>query len=220
MHPEDRVLVGVINRKKDFTIAREQGWYRIPEGKAPKGIDSHYIAFFFSRAFGNQNGGIHYFARATGIELATRAQLLPDEAEHKRALQRYHVIKFGALRAKAPPILNNDGRRFAFIYTTWDRFIHAKTLSDLYSEADHLVDRIFYTLKEAGYHPQRRWEAEAGYPGQGAQVRILCENGDVVASSLGDEGIPLQDDLELTLAQIKREIIAKGGPALLNIPVE
>jgi len=220
MHPEDRVFIGVMNRKKDFLIAREQHWYRLPYGKAPRGIYAEYIAFFFSRAFGEQNGAIHYYARRSGEELATRAQLLPDEADHKRAQEKYHKLQFEELKAKIPPITNTRKRRLTFIYTTWDRFINAATVDDLYSIEDHLVDRIFYVLRDEGYRPQRRWQMESSYPPQSAQVRILCEDGEVLASTHSDEGVSIDADFDASIARIRKEIEARGGPRMISIPLE
>ena len=48
MYADDRVLVGVVNRAKDFEIARRHHWYRIPEGQLPRGLNAEYIAFFLS----------------------------------------------------------------------------------------------------------------------------------------------------------------------------
>ena len=144
MNPEDRVLVGVINRKKDFTVLREQNWYRIPVDAIPRGIHEEYIAFFFSgKAFSGEHRGIRYYAERRGVERATRAQLLPDEADHKRAAREYYKVQLGELRAKVPPILNTDNRVVTFIYTTWDRFVNASEISHLFLDDDNLVDRVF-----------------------------------------------------------------------------
>ncbi len=35
MHPEDRVLVALMNNERDFDLARDEGWYRIPTKHAP-----------------------------------------------------------------------------------------------------------------------------------------------------------------------------------------
>lgn len=220
MHPEDRVLVGVMTRKKDFEIARDQHWYRVPEGKAPKGLYAEYVAFFFNGKFGTQKSGIHYYARRTGYELATRAQLLPEEVDHPRAQERYHKLQFGELHAKIPPILNPKKRRFSFIYTTWDRFVHAQRIDDLYSTADHLVDRVFYVLQDAGFRPQRRWELDTDYPPQTPHIRVLCENGEVIASPNGEDGIPIGEDIDKTVSQIQTEITRKGGPKMLPIMLD
>ncbi|MGD8793066.1 MAG: hypothetical protein PVF47_10980, partial [Anaerolineae bacterium] len=84
MHPEDRVLVAVITRPKDFQAVREAGWYRVPEKKAPRGVFFEYVAFYFTAAFGEQAYAVHYYARRLGHELVTRRELLPDEADHPR----------------------------------------------------------------------------------------------------------------------------------------
>ena len=62
MLPEDSVLVGVINRKRDLVYAQDQHWYRIPQERMPRGITADYVAFFLSRSFGERNGAIHFYA--------------------------------------------------------------------------------------------------------------------------------------------------------------
>ena len=122
MHPEDRVLVAVITRPEDFEAARDSGWYRVPEKKAPRGVFFEYIAFYFTAAFGEQAYAIHYYARNLGHELVTRRDLLPDEPNHPRAEERYHKLQLGPLQKREPPIVSQRWRRITFIHTTWDRF--------------------------------------------------------------------------------------------------
>ena len=43
-YPDDRVLVGVIKRKTDLMIAKNEHWYRIPKAQMPRGVDVEYIA--------------------------------------------------------------------------------------------------------------------------------------------------------------------------------
>ena len=146
MYADDRVLVGVVNRKRDLDIARLQRWYRIPEAKMRRGLDAEYVAFFLSRqAFGERGGSIAYFARITGLELARRRDLLPKET--RRANDLYYKVQFRDLIEKDPPIENFPARPIHFIRTTWDRFVSAETISDLYSAADFYVDRVYYALR-------------------------------------------------------------------------
>ena len=35
-HASDRVLVAIMNNPRDFEIARDEGWYRIPAKRAPQ----------------------------------------------------------------------------------------------------------------------------------------------------------------------------------------
>lgn len=227
--PESPVLVGAIKRKKDFVALRDEHWYRIPEGKAPQGLYADVLAFFTSSAsFKNQNGGIYYYALRQGMELVRRRDLFPDEANHPRAGDRYHKIQLSPLQDKIPPILNRPRPyRFAFIYTTWDRFQSALHIRDLYSDGDYFVDRVFHALRQSGLKPQRRWEA--AYPATGAIIRVLCEDGTVIASTgdsdEDDEFIRVtpadyEDGVRRVVARIRDEIKRKGGPKMVDLPVE
>jgi hypothetical protein len=240
MNPENVVLVGVINRKRDLAAALDEHWYRIPVDKAPRGVYADVVAFFLSgKVFKEKSGGIHYYARRTGVELARRLELLPQEAKHKRAHELYHRIQLTPLEAKIPPILNRPRpHRFSFIYTTWDRFQSAVHIRDLYSTADYFVDRVFYALRQSGYKPQRTWEVvpfedDTVYT-TGAQIRVICENGDtVIASTQPDShaddliymnpGAYLENDeatVKATLERIREDVRRRGGPRMVDIPIE
>ena len=146
MYADDRVLVGVIKRVKDYQIARQQHWYRIPQRQMPGGVQAEYIAFFLSgAAFRGQGGVIASFARITGLELARRRDLLPGEGQ--RADDIYYKLQFRRLIERDPPIVNSSKRRFSFIRTTWDRFVCAEAIPDLYSRAEYYVDRVYYALR-------------------------------------------------------------------------
>lgn len=150
MFPEDRVLVGVINRVRDLHYARDEHWYRIPKAQMPLGVNAEYLAFYLSRAFKEQNGGICYFAGMRGLELVRRVDLLPNEPNHRSASSEYYRIALGELQVKDPPVLNPTRRRIAFIYTTWDRFVLAREIRDLYSDANFYVDRAYHALPGKG----------------------------------------------------------------------
>lgn len=227
VYPEDRVLVGVINRKRDFDRALNEHWYRIPQDNAPKGVHVDYIAFFFSRSFKALNGGIHYYARRTGVELARRRELLPEEANHPRADRIYYKLQLGEICRKEPPVLNPTHRRVSFIYTTWDRFVEAKVLADLYSDADRFVDRVFHALEESGVPARRTWEAARESGDGGARLEIICEDGTVIASTAaaGEHVIPLTVDespeaVRVSVEMILAAIRAHGGLLMIPVPLE
>ncbi len=228
MYPEDRVLVGVINRKRDLDHVRHDHWYRIPAGHAVRGIHAEYLAFYLSRAFGDQNGAIHYYARRTGHELVRRRDLLPDEAAHRRADDWYYKIQLGELRDRNPPIQNPARRAVVFIYTTWDRFSVAEQIADLYSTADSFVDRVFYALSDMGIPAERYWEAEHASDDGGAQLRIPCHEGDIVATTapaladrlqlpVASDGVISPTSVEQVVADIRVRVRTMGG--LLRAPI-
>ena len=143
MYADDRVLVGVVKRKKDLEIARREHWYRIPQKQMARGFNAEYIALFLSSAaFREAGGSIGFFARITGLELARRRDLLPDE--DRRQEEIYYKVQFRDLIRKDPPIRNFPARSISFISTTWDRFICAESIADLYSRAEFYVDRVHY----------------------------------------------------------------------------
>ncbi|MDZ4771347.1 MAG: hypothetical protein SGJ24_19660 [Chloroflexota bacterium] len=134
LEPDDGMLIGVINHPRDLVFARA-GWYRVPVARYRQDLSTQAVAvmgFFLSRKFGTQNGGVAYYARKRGVELATRRELIPSEPDHARADERYYRVALGALIARTPPITNPTRRTIAFIHTTWGRFAAAAIIADLY----------------------------------------------------------------------------------------
>lgn len=222
MLPEDSVLVGVVNRKRDFVYVRDQHWYRIPQKRMPRGITAEYLAFFFSGSFGERNGAIHYFAEVRGFELARRSDLLPKEAEHARADELYYRIALGSLQHKEPPVVNETKRSITFIYTTWDRFVHARKIADLYSDDDYFVDRLFYALHDHGLNVQRSWDAEGRTDDFAPGLRIMDDSGRTfIASVRQRSGAHFLDQTlkeDAILHGILERLANKTGPATLSIP--
>ncbi len=222
MLPEDSVLVGVINRKRDLVYARDQHWYRIPQERMARGVTADYIAFFLSRAFGERNGSIPYYAEKTGLELRYRRDLLPDEPDHRRADAVYYRVALGDFQVKNPPIRNDTKRTISFVYTTWDRFIHAQTIADLYSDDDVFVDRLFYSLHARGLNVSRSWNAEQRSDEFAPGLRILLDSGASLIASTRQGGgayyLDRSQGEDSILQAILAEIANNRGTATVSIP--
>jgi hypothetical protein len=226
MYPEDRVLVGVINRKRDVDHLIHDLWYRIPVDRAPHDIETEYLAFYLSNGMKEKNGGIHFYGARTGHELVRRRDLLPAESTHARANQLYYKIKLESLHEKVPPILNPTRRPISFMYTTWDRFTAAKTIADLYSTEDWFVERVIHALKAIGIPAGHTWRDE-NLASQLAELRIQCEQG-IVRASVGValEGvISLKQgegdtEVEESVTAIRAAVAALGGPSFVDIPLD
>jgi hypothetical protein len=105
----------------------------------------------------------------------------------------------------------------SFIHTTWDRFVAARDLADLYSDADIFVDRIFYALEQHGVHAERVWQDDAR---DVVQLRVPCREGTVVASTIPLDGehvlLPAladSDALQRCVGQILEAVVRRGGTA-------
>lgn len=157
MYPEDRVLVAYLPTTRDFEILRQEGWYRIPQQYAPKGIHAEYYAFYFGRDFGDRKWAIHYFAEQRGNELVWRRDLFPDQPDHPRAADLYYKVSLGPLQELERPIISLRWRRITFMHTTWDRFVEAREINDLLIEGGAYVDRLFATLKDKGVRVERNY---------------------------------------------------------------
>ncbi len=132
MDPDDRVLVAVMNNLPDWRLAQDEGWYRIPAKTAPADAPFFdWLAFYFTARFGPDRWAVHYYARITGHELLTRADLFPDQAHHPRAGRWYYKLSIGPLQHKLPPIVSGAWRRITFISTTGRQFETALDIKDL-----------------------------------------------------------------------------------------
>lgn len=185
MHPDDCVLVAVMSRPKDLAIARDQGWYRLPEDRAPRGAAFEYIAFYFTAAFGDRAWAVHYYAPRLGHELVTRRDLLPDEPDHPRANERYLKLQLGPLQRREPPIVSLRWRRISFIHTTWDCFQAAAEINDLFVEGGEFVDRLYHALRDAGLEPERCYPVREGGVDYVADLAVPCREGVLALAAPG-----------------------------------
>jgi hypothetical protein len=181
--PSDCVLVAIMNNRRDFEIARDKGWYRIPACHAPPSVtEAAILAFYFTKAFGKDKWGIHWYGPVLGHELARRRDLLPGERDHPRAEKPYYQLQLGPLERLEHPIPSLRWRRITFIETSWDRFIAAREINDLYVSG---ADGLFVTLKEKGLWPEREFELREKGEVYTVDLAIPCQEG-VVAICTGD----------------------------------
>lgn len=186
-HAADRVLVGVMNKPRDFQLARDEGWYRIPQAHAPESTtDAAILAFYFTTAFSDEKWAIHWYAEVRGHELVRRCDLLPDEASHPRAGDRYYKLQIGPLIRRDPPIPSLRWRRVTFIESTWDRFTAAEEINDLYVSG---ADGLYVTLKESGFFPEVDYLIREGDSEYCVDLAVPCREG-VVSVVLGDGPAP------------------------------
>jgi len=211
MYPEDRVLVAYIAEPSDFAIVEREGWYRIPQQHAPKGVYAEYIAFYFGRRFGEEKWAIHLYAPRLGHELVSRRMLLPHQPDHPRADELYYKIQLGELQRLERPIVSLRWRRITFLHTTWDRFMDATEINDLFVEGGEYVDRIYAALKERGIRPERNYEVHESKHGYCVPLAIFCRDGRV---DVEVTRIPESDaEFAAVIDQIEQETKAKGGTA-------
>ncbi|MCD6553917.1 MAG: hypothetical protein J7M16_07900 [Anaerolineae bacterium] len=237
------VLVAVINNLRDFEMARDQGWYRIPVNRAPRRLGADYLAFYQTKVFGAEGWAVNYYAPVLRVRLARRRDLLPAEADHPRAADEYYKIEIGPLQRLPRPIPSRRLRRITFIHTTLRRLLSAEEINDLWLGSEE-EERLWTTFRENGIAAERRWglreDDDESYVVDFAlfcregRVAVLCERVGWPTGVVLRERPPLDYDLSAAgwtvlrftarqiarslpdcLAAIQRAIAGRGGLAPL-----
>lgn len=211
-HAGDRVLVGVMPDSKDFDIARNEGWYRIPVRTAPQcATDAAVLGFYFTAKFRSERWSIPWYAEVRGHELVRRCDLLPDEPDHPHASEEYYKVQIGPLIRREPPIPSLRWRRISFIVTTWDRFSAAEEVNDLYLSG---ADGLYVTLKESGFFPEREYLIRDEAQVYTVDIAIPCKEG-VVSIVASDDAPGPADALRNVTPEMVCEAVSRlGGPML------
>ena len=137
-HLKRTVLVAVVNNRADLRRAASEGWYRIPQRRAPRRVGADYLAFYQTSAFGSETEArtISYYAAVRRYQLLARAELMPEEADHARAEEYYFRIELGPLMRLAQPVPATTFKRLTFIHTTLERLLSAKDVKELRLEGE------------------------------------------------------------------------------------
>lgn len=149
-----RVLVVIVPRPIDLKAVREQGWYRIPLARAPRGIQAEYLAFYLTARFGVERWSVRSIAAVRSVNITTRAMLLPDEPHHPRANERYYRFALGPLQSLPMPVPSRKLRRISFIATTAGQLLRASDVAELWHP---LEDDDLGSLPVWGAGVNRRW---------------------------------------------------------------
>lgn len=148
------VLVVVVNNAVDLKRIADEGWYRIPQRKAPRRIGADYLAFYQTNAFREQPEAqtITWLAPTRRYRLLTRRDLLPDEPHHPRANDYYYRIDIGPLQRLERPVPATTFRRLTFIHTTLGRLLAAGDVTELFL-SDDPFDTLWTALREHHLRP-------------------------------------------------------------------
>ena len=214
-YPADRVLVAIMNSQRDFEIARDEGWYRIPAKRGPQSTtEAAVLAFYFTRAFGDEKWSIRWYAPVRGHELARRRDLLPDEPDHPSADDAYYKLQVGPLVQLEQPIPSLRWRRITFIETSWDRFTAAEEINDLYASG---ADGLFVTLKETGLFPEREFSVRERDVEYVVELAVAGQNGTVTVVT-GDRPAPTGALRDPTSDAVRRAVNTLGGATPIEHP--
>lgn len=186
MKEDDLILIAVMNNGRDLHIANTEHWYRIPVKSAPKKLKQmRCLAFYLTKAFGDQKGTIPYWSEIKDIKIVKRSELLPKEDDHPKAKEEYYKLEIGELKRLSNPIISKRGRRIAFIPTTLNKFRSAKEINDLFHESP-LEDKLWDEFKKDGIDAERQYYVAEGKKHYLLDFAIFCKDGGIDTECDGD----------------------------------
>jgi hypothetical protein len=174
--PRWRVLVVVLNSQRDFEVARDEGWYRIPLKRAPTRVGADYLAFYQTGVFGDERWAVNYYAPVRRYRIASRCALLPGEPDHPRADDLYYRIEIESLRRLPRSIPSRRLRRITFIPTTLERLFAAEEINDLWCGARD-EEQLWRAFKERGLAAERHYGLTEDDEHGIADFAVFCKQG-------------------------------------------
>jgi very-short-patch-repair endonuclease len=189
MSNRGEVLVAIINKQLDFAILREKLWYRIPVSSVEKWLKERWppkwLAFYQTKAFGAEKYAINYFAEVLDIREVRRWQLFPDEPHDEKGNRRYYQIFIKSIQPLPKPIYSRRIRRIIFIPTTWEKFINAVEINDLYDESS-LEEKLWAEFKRHKIPAERQEFVTAKGNDYALDFAVYCAKGNIDIETDGD----------------------------------
>ena len=185
MQTESPVLVAILNNVRDFHIARDQRWYRIPVKSAPRLTHPRVLAFYQTKAFDADRWSISWYAEVRRVERLTRRELLPEQPEHPRADDEYYCLRLDRLQRRNQPIPSRVLRRVTFIPTTWQKFQDAEEINDLWDESP-LEDTLWAAFKHEGIVAERQFVVSEAKTSYILDFAVACDRGQLDVECDGD----------------------------------
>jgi very-short-patch-repair endonuclease len=183
------VLVGILNEPRDLELVKTERWYRIPVVQAKKWINTRWppdwLAFYHTKAIEPEPYGIYYYAQVGEIREVRRGDLLPDERNHRKGDQLYFQVFLKDLRRLERPILSRCWRRIVFIRTTWQKFVSAVEINDLFDESP-LEDRLWAELKQREIQAERQYFVTVNGTDYALDFAVECKKGNLDIETDGD----------------------------------
>ncbi|MEW5938104.1 MAG: DUF559 domain-containing protein [Chloroflexota bacterium] len=195
MEETAEVLVAFLPNKRDFSILKDQGWYRIPLASKLKRWPPKYLAFYQPRAFGDDAFKIRFFGLVKNIDVISRKEIFPNEIESDKSYKKYYRLWLENLQEREQPIPSRLPRRTVFIPTTWNKFILAEQLNDLFDDSP-LEDLLWQDLKKMNIPAERQWDVKTESFSYQLDFALFCQKGHLDVETDGDTWHAERDRIE------------------------
>ena len=186
---QGEVLVAIMNNPLDFAIARDEHWYRIPVTSAKKWLKKRFppqwLAFYQTKVFGAEKYAVNYYASVIDVHEVYRWELFPDQPHNEKSNKCYYQLILEPLKQLPKPIFSRRLRRIMFISTTWQKFINAVEINDLY-DTSPLEDKLWAKLKYHQIQAERQEFVTIKKKNYALDFAIYCATGKIDVEANGD----------------------------------
>jgi very-short-patch-repair endonuclease len=208
-----RVLVAVMNSERDFAMARDEGWYRIPYERAPSRVGADYLALYQTRTFEEDRWAVNYYAPIRRYRVLPRRSILTSEPDHPRADALYYKIEIGPLRRLRRSIPSHRLRRITFIPTTLERLLRAEEINDLWC-GNRDEEQLWRAFKNSGVSAERRYPLREEEESYTIDFALFCKEGKVAICLESQSPIENVDVVREGKSMDYYDLAAKGWTVL------
>ena len=147
---EHEVLIGTVKSKNQFEVNFSEKFYHIPEAVVPKNMmPVEYIALYLpAGTFGDEDGCIRYYGKISETKIVKRDEITslpsknPEMSYYKFEIEEWKKLEF--------PIIRECGGIYAKAFTSLEKLLSAKKLSDIVNTEYAVAKRI----KQYGFKPE------------------------------------------------------------------
>ena len=210
------VLVAILKEKSDLAILQDQGWYRIPVRSAPRRWPPKWLAFYQPSAFKEDAYRIRYYGQVVDIMEIKRRELFPTEFESTKSDQLYYRLQIESLEEREQPIPSFRPRRLVFVPTTWEKFVFAEQINDLFDDSP-LEDRLWVELKKLLIGAERQWGLQVNQQYYQLDFALFCTKGQIDIETDGEawhaqrERIPLDNQRDNSVQTVGWNVLRFTG---------
>lgn len=177
-----------MNNQKDFRIAQENLWYRIPVKNAPPIIrdgTAQLISFYHTKEFAKEKFTIQWFAEIKKSTVVKRKELFPDETENAKTDKEYFKVEFTPLKQLPIPIISLRPRRVLFIPTTEEKFFSSKEINFLFNNSS-LEDKFWNEMMKNSMYAEREYFISVSNKNFFLDFALFCKNKNIDIEVDGD----------------------------------
>jgi very-short-patch-repair endonuclease len=145
-----------------------------------------WIAFYQTKVFLKEQFAVNYYAEVIDIRKAYRFELFPGNPLDEKKEKLYFKLTTGPLVRLPRPIFSRRMRRVVFIPTTWEKFIMAQEINELYYESQ-LEERLWEELIKFNIPAERQEFVTVEGTNYFLDFAVYCANGKIAIEADGDK---------------------------------